>query len=121
MTDEAQPFHGLTVIEFGQFIAVPYCAQLLADGGARVIKVESHEGDPVRLLGALTPGETRHWISRNRGKHCIQLDLRHAMAPEILGALFAQADVALFNLRPGLGAERAGCWTGWHGSRRAGP
>ena len=100
-----QPFAGITVIEFGQFIAVPYCAQLLADGGARVIKVEPHTGDPVRLLGPLAPGETRHFISRNRGKRVLPLDLRHAGSARILEALFSQADVALFNLRPGLGAE----------------
>ncbi len=97
-----QPFAGLTVIEFGQFVAVPYCAQLLADGGAHVIKIESHEGDPVRQLAPLVPGETRHFLSRNRGKHCLPLDLRHPMAARIIDALLSGADVALFNLRPGL-------------------
>ena len=53
----AQPFAGIEVVEFGQFIAVPYCAQLLADGGAHVIKIEALEGDPVRLLAPLAPGE----------------------------------------------------------------
>lgn len=104
MTDP-RPFAGITVIEFGQFIAVPYCAQLLADGGARVIKIEPHGGDPVRALAPLAPGESRHFISRNRGKRCLQLDLRHPRAASIIRALFQQADVALFNLRPGLGAE----------------
>ena len=67
MTPE-QPFDGVTVVEFGQFIAVPFCAQLLAEGGARVIKIETLEGDPVRRLGQLAPGETRTYLSRNRGK-----------------------------------------------------
>src|SRR6185295_14430698 len=67
--DAARPFAGVEVVEFGQFIAVPFCAQLLADGGARVIKIESLDGDPVRQLSPLAPGETRHFISRNRGKH----------------------------------------------------
>ena len=97
-----QPFAGLTVIEFGQFVAVPYCAQLLADGGAHVIKIEAHEGDPVRQLAPLIPGETRHFLSRNRGKHCLPLDLRHPQSARIIDALLAKADVALFNLRPGL-------------------
>ncbi len=103
MTD--QPFAGLEVVEFGQFVAVPWCAQLFADGGAHVIKVEPHEGDPTRVLAPLAPGETRHFLSRNRGKHSLPLDLRHAMAPHILDALLSRAEVAFFNLRPGLGAE----------------
>ncbi len=97
-----QPFAGVTVVEFGQFIAVPYAAQLLADGGAHVIKVEPHEGDPTRHLAPIIPGETRHFLSRNRGKHSLLLDLRHDKAPRIIDGLLRQADVALFNLRPGL-------------------
>jgi crotonobetainyl-CoA:carnitine CoA-transferase CaiB-like acyl-CoA transferase len=100
-----QPFAGVTVVEFGQFVAVPYCAQLLADGGAHVIKVEPHEGDPTRHLAPLAPHETRHFVSRNRGKHCIPLDLRHPLAQKVIEALVARADVVLLNLRPGLGIE----------------
>ncbi|MBI5948252.1 MAG: CoA transferase [Chloroflexi bacterium] len=101
----SQPFAGVTVVEFGQFIAVPYCAQLLADGGAHVIKVESLEGDPVRHLAPLAPGETRHFISRNRGKHVLPLDLKHESARPVIEALLQHADVVLTNLRPGVAAE----------------
>jgi crotonobetainyl-CoA:carnitine CoA-transferase CaiB-like acyl-CoA transferase len=73
--DDARPFAGLQVVEFGQFIAVPFCAQLLADGGAHVIKVESLDGDPVRHLAPRAPGESRHFISRNQGKHTLPLDV----------------------------------------------
>ncbi len=100
-----QPFAGVTVVEFGQFIAVPYCAQLLADGGAHVIKVESLDGDPVRHLAPLAPGETRHFISRNRGKHVLPLDLKHGSARPVIEALLQHADVVLTNLRPGVAAE----------------
>jgi len=100
-----QPFAGLEVVEFGQFIAVPFCAQLLAEGGAHVIKVESPEGDPVRNLAPLAPGETRHFISRNRGKHTLPLDLRHPGARPVIDRLVARADVVLTNFRPGLAAE----------------
>ena len=79
-----QPFAGLEVVEFGQFIAVPFCAQLLSEGGAHVIKVESLAGDPTRQLLPLAPGETRHFISRNRGKHSLPLDLRHPAAARIV-------------------------------------
>lgn len=97
-----QPFDGITVIEFGQFVAVPYCAQLLADGGAYVVKVEPLEGEPTRHLTPLVPGETRHFLSRNRGKHSLPMDLRHPMSAQVLEALLAKADVLLVNLRPGL-------------------
>jgi crotonobetainyl-CoA:carnitine CoA-transferase CaiB-like acyl-CoA transferase len=103
--DATRPFAGVEVVEFGQFIAVPFCAQLLADGGAHVIKVESLEGDPVRQLNPLAPGETRHFISRNRGKHSLPLDLRHPRTREVLDRLLARADVALTNFRPGLAEE----------------
>jgi crotonobetainyl-CoA:carnitine CoA-transferase CaiB-like acyl-CoA transferase len=100
-----QPFAGLEVVEFGQFIAVPFCAQLLSEGGAHVIKIESLAGDPTRQLLPLAPGETRHFISRNRGKHSLPLDLRHPAAARIVEALVTRADVVLTNFRPGLAAE----------------
>src|SRR2546428_13089057 len=103
--DNARPFAGIEVVEFGQFIAVPFCAQVLSEGGAHVIKVESLEGDPVRNLAPLAPGETRHFISRNRGKHALPLDLRHPGARPVIDRLVARADVVLTNFRPGLAEE----------------
>ncbi len=99
------PFEGIEVVEFGQFIAVPFCAQLLAEGGAHVIKVESLDGDPVRHLAQVAPGETRHFISRNRGKHSLPLDLKHPASRPVIEALLARADVVLTNFRPGFAAE----------------
>jgi formyl-CoA transferase len=103
--DSSRPFAGIEVVEFGQFIAVPFCAQLLAEGGARVTKVESLEGDPVRQLAPLAPGETRHFLSRNRGKRSLPLDLRHPEARSVIERLLARADVILTNFRPGLAEE----------------
>lgn len=108
--DNARPFAGIEVVEFGQFIAVPFCAQLLSEGGAHVIKVESVDGDPVRQLAPLAPGETRHFISRNRGKHSLPLDLRHPSARRVVDRLLARADVVLTNFRPGLAAELGLDW-----------
>ena len=102
---ERRPFAGIRVVEFGQFIAIPFCGQLLAEGGAHVVKVESLDGDPVRQLAPLAPGETRHFISRNRGKHSLPLDLKHPDARRIIERLLAGADVVLFNFRPGLAEE----------------
>jgi CoA:oxalate CoA-transferase len=108
--DDARPFAGIEVVEFGQFIAVPFCAQLLAEGGAHVIKVESLDGDPVRQISPLAPGETRHFVSRNRGKHSLPLDLRHPRARAVIDRLLARADVVLTNFRPGVAAELGLDW-----------
>jgi crotonobetainyl-CoA:carnitine CoA-transferase CaiB-like acyl-CoA transferase len=59
----------------------------------------------VRQLAPLAPGETRHFISRNRGKHSLPLDLKHRDARRVIDALLTRADVALFNFRPGLTEE----------------
>src|SRR5215813_9294353 len=64
-------FDGVTVLEFGQFVAIPYAGQMFADGGARVIKIEPSEGEPSRHLAPLAPHESRHFIMRNRGKHSL--------------------------------------------------
>ena len=106
-TDSSQPFAGIRVVEFGQFVAVPFCAQRLAEGGARVIKVEALEGDPTRQLQQWAPNETRIFISRNRGKHSLPLNLRDPGARPVIDALLRWADVALMNFRPGL-AEKLG-------------
>ena len=108
--DQARPFAGVNVVEFGQFIAVPFCAQVLAEGGAHVIKIESLEGDPVRQLAPLAPGETRHFLSRNRGKHTLPLALRHPSAKRVIERLLERADVVLTNFRPGLAAELGLDW-----------
>lgn len=103
----SQPFSNIRVVEFGQFVAVPFCGQLLAEGGAEIIKVESPEGDPNRRMGQLAPGESRIFISRNRGKHSLPLKLSDAAARPVIDALLSWADVVLMNFRPGL-AEKMG-------------
>jgi formyl-CoA transferase len=105
--ESRQPFAGVSVIELGQFVAVPYAGQMLADGGAHVIKIEPPEGEPSRHLAPLAPGESRHFLMRNRGKRALPLDLKHPDARAILDALLGRADVVLTNLRPGLTAELA--------------
>ena len=102
-----QPFDGIRVVEFGQFVAVPFAAQLLSEGGAEVLKVEALEGDPTRRLAQLAPMESRIYLSRNRGKRSLPLHLRHEQAPPIIDALLGRADVAVMNFRPGL-AQRLG-------------
>ncbi|MDG2277852.1 MAG: CoA transferase [Pseudomonadales bacterium] len=102
---QAQPFAGIRVIEFGQFVAVPFCGQLLAEGGAYVIKVESMAGDPNRHMGEISSKDSLIFISRNRGKHSLPLNLNNPKAKAVINALVASADVVLMNFRPGLAEE----------------
>jgi len=97
----AGPFEGITVVEFGQFVVVPFCSQLLADSGARVIKVEPLRGDPYRSgVGQLAPGFTRQFLIKNRGKESVSLDLGHPDSASIIDELIKLADVVLVNLSP---------------------
>lgn len=105
MSTEDQPFAGIRVVEFGQFVAVPFCGQLLAEGGAHVIKIESLEGDPNRHMGEISPRDSRIFISRNRGKHSLPLKLADPESRPVIDRLIASADVVLMNFRPGLAAE----------------
>ena len=103
--DQSQPFAGIHVVEFGQYVSVPFCAQLLAEGGAEVIKVEQLTGDPTRMLRQISPLVTRTFLSRNRGKRSLPLALRDPSARPVIERLLAWADVVLMNFRPGLDRE----------------
>jgi crotonobetainyl-CoA:carnitine CoA-transferase CaiB-like acyl-CoA transferase len=102
-----QPFAGMKVVEFGQFVAVPVAAQLFAYGGAEVIKVEALSGDPIRFIRSQGPGDTKYFICCNKGKRFLPLELKNAEAKPVIDALLERADVVLLNLRPGL-AEKIG-------------
>ena len=103
--DPKQPFAGVRVVEFGQFVSAPFCGQLLAEGGAEVIKVEPLAGDPTRQARQIVPYETRIFLSRNRGKRSLPLAIRKPGARPVIEALLQQADVVLINFRPGLADE----------------
>lgn len=94
------PFAGITVVEVGRFVSVPFCAQMLADGGARVIKVEPLEGDPYRSTHPVAPGESRQFLIKNRGKESLPLDFAAPDGRAVLERLIAGADVVLANLSP---------------------
>lgn len=113
-TPVAGPFAGLRVIEIGRFIAVPYCGQLLADGGADVIKVEPPQGDESRINTPVAPGEGRQFLNKNRGKRSIALRLSDPLATTALQRLCASADVVLVNLRPGQADEYGIDWPRLH-------
>ena len=97
---------GTTVVELADYITGPYATMLLADMGARVIKLEAPgRGDPFRLWEE--GGYSSIFCTFNRGKESITLDLNVAEAREVAQALVKRADVFLENHRPGV-SERLG-------------
>ena len=94
---------GIRVLDLGTFIAGPYCATILGEFGAEVIKIEPPQtGDSLRRLGTKTEcGDTLVWLSESRNKKCITLDLRSERGQALLRRLAAQCDVIVENFRPG--------------------
>jgi crotonobetainyl-CoA:carnitine CoA-transferase CaiB-like acyl-CoA transferase len=103
-----RPYAGLKVIDLSQGVAGPYCAMLLAQYGAHVIKVEPTEGgDWSRGLGVKYGDQTAYSIPVNLGKRSIALDLKSDQGRAVLWRLIAGADVFLQGFRPGV-IERLG-------------
>jgi formyl-CoA transferase len=102
--------HDVTVLDFSEYIAGPYCGYLLADMGARVIKVEPPDGAEERRLGGATQryrGSTRMSLAFNRGKESLSVDLQKAEGREIVYRLVKSVDVVLQNFAPGI-AQKIG-------------
>ncbi|MCZ7526899.1 MAG: CoA transferase [Acidimicrobiia bacterium] len=98
-TGEAGPLAGLRVLEVSTMMAGPYAGTLLGDLGADVVKVESPLGDDSRHLGPGIGGERSAFLSLNRSKRGIVLDLQRDDAREVFGRLVATADVVITNVR----------------------
>jgi CoA:oxalate CoA-transferase len=98
---------GVKVVEFTNLIAGPYAGMLLADLGARVIKVEPPFGDLGRGFGPYVDGESAFFLTANRGKSSVVLDLRTTEGRRQALDLATDADVVIHNLRAGA-MERAG-------------
>src|SRR5689334_22062919 len=93
------PLKGIRVIDFGRFIAGPYCGMLLADMGADVIRVDRRQGSEDRYTGPVTAGgEGGAFLSLNRNKRSITLDTSKAGSAEIIRRLVQVADVVIANL-----------------------
>jgi CoA:oxalate CoA-transferase len=105
------PLSGITIVDLSRILAGPYCTLLLAEMGARVIKVEApNGGDDARQYGPFTNGKSTYFASVNRGKESIALDLKAAKDKEIFERLLDKADAIVENFRPGT-MERLGY--GW--------
>src|SRR5215475_793035 len=95
----AGPLAGIRVVDFGRFIAGPYCAMLLADMGADVIRVDRRQGSEDRYLAPVTEGgEGTHFLSLNRNKRSLTLDTGKPESAQIIARLVAHSDVVVANL-----------------------
>lgn len=95
------PLHGTLVVELGNLVAAPYATMLLADLGARVVKVEPTEGDLSRRFGPFQEGESVFFMAVNRGKESLAIDIDDWVSKRVLDNLVRKADVLVGNLRPG--------------------
>jgi crotonobetainyl-CoA:carnitine CoA-transferase CaiB-like acyl-CoA transferase len=97
------PLHGITVLDLTRVLSGPYCTMLLADMGARVIKVERPgKGDDTRAWGPpFLQGESAYFLSINRNKESVTLDFKQPRGRAVLDRLFAMTDVIVENFRPG--------------------
>ena len=95
----------IRIIEFSQIIAAPFCGMLLSDMGADVIKVEPPEGEAWRVFAQFIPNESKTYMSLNRGKRNLPLDLQQPEAQRIVHQLVQAADVVIVNYRPDVPAR----------------
>jgi len=110
--DAHLPLRGLRVLDLTRALSGPYCASLLGDLGADVVKVETPTGDMIRAWGPFDEDVSLYHLSVNRNKRSISLDLRHAEGQEALKRLVAVSDVVLENFRPGV-LDQLGIGAAW--------
>ena len=98
-----QALEGIRVLELGRVLAAPFCGQMLGDLGAEVIKIEMPgSGDESRAYGPpFVHGESSYFLSLNRNKDSVTLNLKDERAKDVLRRLIAQSDVFLHNSLPG--------------------
>jgi CoA:oxalate CoA-transferase len=114
-----KPLKGIRVLDFTRVLAGPYCAMMLSDMGAEVIKVERlATGDDARSFGPFIKKESGYFMSLNRGKKSITVNLKSKEGKDIIRKLIKKSDVVLENFRPGT-MEKLGF--GYNAARRLNP
>ncbi|HPU69199.1 MAG TPA: CoA transferase [Acetomicrobium flavidum] len=97
------PLEGVIVLDFTRVLAGPFCAMILADLGAEVIKIERPKtGDDSRAYTPIVKGESAYFMSINRGKKSVTLDLKNPKGKEIALRLGEKADILIENFKPGV-------------------
>jgi crotonobetainyl-CoA:carnitine CoA-transferase CaiB-like acyl-CoA transferase len=106
---------GIRVVDLSRVLAGPLCAQMLADHGAQVIKVEPPGGDDTRTLGPPfdSHGDASYFGAVNRGKQCISVDLSRPQGRVVLERLLEDADVLIENFLPGTLEKWGISYDGW--------
>ena len=100
------PLEGVKVLSFCRALAGPFTSMLLCDLGAEVIKIEEREtGDMTRSVGPYIEGLSSYFLSVNRGKKSITLDLRNEKAKQVVFELVKKVDIFIENFRPGVMAR----------------
>ena len=100
-----QPLSGIRVIDLTRVLSGPFATMLLADMGADVIKIETPQGDTVRVQGDTSRGMSWYFAGFNRNKRSVVIDLRKDEGKDLLARLLKDADVLVENFRPGVLAE----------------
>ena len=109
------PFNGVTVIDLTRVLAGPFSTMILSDLGARVIKVETPgQGDDAREYGPFVNGKSAYFVSVNRGKESIALNLKDEGDRAIFEKLLAAADIIVENYRPGTMEKLGYGWEDLH-------
>src|SRR5262245_32264728 len=112
---DPRPLAGVTVVDLTRVLAGPYCTLVLANLGARVIKVERPpDGDDARGIGPFVGGKSLYFAALNHGKESIALDLRQPDERAIFEQLLGSADVLVENYRPGVLARLGYGWEALH-------
>lgn len=103
MSDQkSKPLNGITVLDLSRVLAGPFCTMILAQLGARIIKVEiPGKGDDSRTFGPFANGKSLYFASLNYDKRSIALDLKNPADREIFEGLLGISDVLIENFRPG--------------------
>jgi CoA:oxalate CoA-transferase len=113
--DRPGPLSHVTVLDLTRVLAGPYCTMVLADLGARVIKVERPgRGDDARAIGPFVGRKSAYFMSLNRGKESIALDLRDPSDREIFERLLSRSDVLVENYRAGVMEKLGYGWEALH-------
>jgi CoA:oxalate CoA-transferase len=113
--DRRGPLSDITVLDLTRVLAGPYCTMVLADLGARVIKVERPgEGDEARTIGPFVQAKSAYFMSLNRGKESISLDLRDPADRAIFEKLLSRADLLVENFRAGVMEKLGYGWEALH-------
>jgi crotonobetainyl-CoA:carnitine CoA-transferase CaiB-like acyl-CoA transferase len=101
---DVPPLAGITIVDLTRYLAGPFCTQILGDYGAEVIKVEPVKGARAEM-GGYTGTDSYFFMSTNRSKKSVQIDLRQPAGRDVMLRLADQADVVIDNFRPGVMEE----------------